>query len=64
MTVLKVVVLLTLEETAEQLRKSPASLNWMIHKGTAPKSAKIGGRRMFRASDVAEFIDAAFDVAS
>lgn len=53
--------LLTLEETAERLRKSDAQLRWMIHVGTAPKSAKIGGRRMFRESDVAAFIDAAFD---
>lgn len=52
--------LCTLEETAEKLRKSPAQLRWMIHNGTAPKSAKIGGRRMFRDVDVEAYIEAAF----
>lgn len=52
--------LLTLAETAERLRKSDAQLRWMIHSGTAPKSALIGGRRMFRDSDVNAYIDAAF----
>lgn len=57
-------VLLTLAEAAERLRKSEAQLRWMIHSGTAPNSALIGGRRMFRESDVAEFIDRAFAEAS
>ncbi|TFC00260.1 MULTISPECIES: AlpA family transcriptional regulator [unclassified Cryobacterium] len=52
--------LLTLDETAEQLRKSPAQLRWMIHCGTAPNSAKIGGRRMFRVTDIEAYIEAAF----
>lgn len=52
--------LLTLEETAELLRKSPAQLRWMIHNGTAPKSAKIGGRRMFREAEVLAWISEAF----
>ncbi|MGW9415159.1 helix-turn-helix domain-containing protein [Arthrobacter cupressi] len=56
-----VVDLLTLDETAEILRKSPAQLRWMIHSGTAPRSARIGGRRMFRRSDVQEFIREAFE---
>lgn len=54
--------LLTLEEVAELLRKSPAQLRWMIHNSTAPKSAKIGGRRMFRQIDVDAYIAAAFEV--
>lgn len=53
--------LLTLEEVAEMLRKSPAQLRWMLHNSTAPKSAKIGGRRMFRSTDVEDYINAAFD---
>lgn len=53
--------LLTLDETAEILRKSPAQLRWMIHNGTAPRSARIGGRRMFRRSDVQKFICEAFE---
>ena len=56
-----IATLLTLSETAKQLRKSDAQLRWMIHAGTAPKSAKIGGRRMFRASDVEDYINAAFE---
>jgi predicted DNA-binding transcriptional regulator AlpA len=55
--------LLTLPEVAERLRKSEAQLRWMIHNGTAPKSALIGGRRMFRSSDIEAFIDAAFEEA-
>lgn len=53
--------LLTLPEVAERLRKSEAQLRWMIHQGTAPKSALIGGRRMFREHDVDAFIAAAFE---
>lgn len=56
--------LLTLDETAEQLRKSPAQLRWMIHNSTAPVSAKIGGRRMFRDVDVEAYIAAAFAAAA
>ena len=52
--------LCTLDETAEKLRKSPAQLRWMIHNKTAPKSALIGGRRMFRDEDIESFIEAAF----
>lgn len=53
--------LLTLNETAALLKKSPKQLSWMIHRNTAPRSALIGGRRMFRASDVTDFINEAFD---
>ena len=56
--------LLTVEEVAEILRKTPTALRYQIHKGTAPRSAKIGGRRMFRESDVIAYIDAAFDMAA
>lgn len=52
--------LLTLDETAIRLRKSPQTLRWMLHRGTAPKSALIGGRRMFREADVEAYIAAAF----
>ena len=52
--------LMTLEETAERLRKSVTQLRWMLHRGTAPKSALIGGRRMFREEDVDAFIEEAF----
>ena len=55
-----VISLLTVKETAEMLRKSEAQMRWMIHTGTAPKSAMIGGRRMFRLSDVEKYIEEAF----
>lgn len=57
----KQIELLTVPEAAEWLRKSEAQLRWMIHMGTAPKSALLGGRRMFRVSDIEDFINAAFD---
>ena len=53
--------LLTMTETAAMLRKSTKALAWMLHAGTAPKSGLIGGRRMFRTSDVNAYISAAFD---
>lgn len=52
--------LLTLAEAAEFLRKSEPQLRWMVHNGSAPKSAKIAGRRMFRQADLDEFIEKAF----
>lgn len=55
------IVLLTLEETAERIRRSPAALRYMIHKGTAPRSALLGGRRFFKETDVNEWIESAFD---
>jgi len=53
--------LLVMSETAALLRKTTKQLEWMIYSGTAPQSAKIGGRRMFRRADVQAYIDAAFD---
>lgn len=53
--------LLHVEEVADMLRRTPSSLRYMIYKGTAPRSARIGGRRMFRESDVAAWLDAAFE---
>ena len=54
------IILWTLTETAEALRKTPSQLRWMIHQGTAPRSALIGGRRMFREADVDAYVEAAF----
>lgn len=48
-------------EVAERLGRSEAQLRWMVHKGTAPKSAMIAGRRCWRLSDVEAFIEAAFE---
>lgn len=43
------------------LSRTEPQLRWMMHQGTAPKSAKIGGRIMFREADVINFINAAFE---
>jgi excisionase family DNA binding protein len=53
-------VLLTMEEAAARLRKSRRQLEWMIYSRQIT-SALIGGRRMFRESDLNAFIDAAFE---
>ncbi len=53
--------LLTLAETAEKLRKSPRQLHWMISQGKGPRSRLIGGRRMFLASDVAQYVNDLFN---
>lgn len=53
--------LLFITEVAERLRRSPAQIRWMVHQGTAPRSAIISGRRVFRESDVEAFIAKAFD---
>ena len=58
---MNVTKLLTLSEVAEMLRKSEAQLRWMIHNGTAPPSAKLGGRRMFREHEVIDWINQAFE---
>lgn len=56
-----VVTLLTLDEVAELLRKSPAQMRWMRHRGDGPKGALIGGRVMYREQDVLEYINRAFE---
>ncbi|NWL13506.1 helix-turn-helix domain-containing protein [Paenarthrobacter nitroguajacolicus] len=61
MALVGVTTLLTLPEAADRLRKSPAQLRWMLHNGSAPRSAKIGGRRMFRESDINDYINQAFE---
>lgn len=55
-----VISLLTLDEVAELLRKSPAQMRWMRHRGDGPKGAIIGGRVMYREQDVLEYINQAF----
>lgn len=54
--------LLYIDDLAEMIRRSPAAVRFMVHKGTAPPSALIGGRRMFRESDVLAWIDEQFEV--
>jgi hypothetical protein len=52
--------LLTIEEVATMLRRTPAAIRYMRHAGTGPKSAKVAGRVMFREDDVTAYIEAAF----
>jgi len=52
--------LMTLEEVAELLRKSPAQIRWMRHNGSGPISAKVAGRVMFRRHDVVAWVEAQF----
>lgn len=52
--------LLTVPEVAERIRKTEQGLRWQIHAGHAPKSALVGGRRLFRESDVEAWIAAQF----
>lgn len=56
--------ILFIRDVAERLGRSEKQVSWMVHKGTAPKSALIAGRRCFRESDVEAFIEAAFAEAS
>lgn len=56
--------LLTLDETAEALRRTPVQLRSMVQQRKAPRHAKIAGRLMWDADEVAEWIDAHFAEAS
>ncbi|MGO1978195.1 helix-turn-helix transcriptional regulator [Brachybacterium tyrofermentans] len=56
--------LMTKAETAEALRRTVKQLEWMQYTGNAPKSALIGGRRMFRVSDVEAWISEQFEVSA
>jgi excisionase family DNA binding protein len=51
--------LLTIDEVAAELRRTPASVRWLIFDGQI-KSGKLGGRRLIRRSDLNAWIDAAF----
>jgi predicted DNA-binding transcriptional regulator AlpA len=57
----KAVRLLTLDEVAEMLRKTPSQLRWMRHAGSGPRCAKLGGRVMYREQDVVDWVNAAFE---
>lgn len=54
--------LLYIEEAADRLGKSVDGLRWMVYSGTAPRSAKIGRRRVWRESDIEDYIEAQFAV--
>lgn len=54
--------LVSVKEFAEWTGKSEGSVHWMLHTGTAPRSALIGGRRMFKESDCIKWLDERFEV--
>ena len=47
------------DEVAVELRRSQASIRWMIHTGQI-KTGKIGGRVIIAAAEVDRLIDEAF----
>lgn len=53
--------LMTIEEVAEWLRVSVASLRFWRYKGYGPKSARLGRGILYRRADVQVFVDAAFE---
>lgn len=53
--------LISVKEFGEWTGKSEGAVHWMIHVGTAPRSALIGGRRMFKESDCLDWLDAQFE---
>lgn len=61
METVKAMKLLTLDEVADMLRKSPAQMRWMRHNGTGPRAARLGGRVMYREIDVINWVNAAFE---
>ena len=51
--------LLTVEEVAERLRRTPGAVRWLIHSNQL-KSGRVGGRRLVRSADLESFISQAF----
>lgn len=49
--------LMTLRDVADRLSVTEATLRYLIGQGRAPKSFKVGRRRMFRPTDVEAFIE-------
>ncbi len=56
--------LVTVDEVAAMLGKSPASIRWMVHSSQLPVGARIGGRRMWKRAQIVAWVDAAFDEAT
>ncbi|MBP1241720.1 putative DNA-binding transcriptional regulator AlpA [Frigoribacterium sp. PvP120] len=52
--------LLTVDEVAERLRRTPAAIRAMRYEGKGPKSAKVAGRVMWREEDVDAYIEGQF----
>ena len=53
--------LMTLPETAAYLNMTEKALRWLRYTEQGPRAAKIGGRVVFRRSDVDAWIEKAFE---
>jgi hypothetical protein len=53
--------LLTPEEVAERLRRPVATVRFWRARGIGPKGARVGGRVLYRQSDLESWIEAQFD---
>lgn len=53
--------LLLLPEVAAMTRLSEDTIRWLRHKGTGPRSGRLGRRVVYRRSDVQAWIDAGFE---
>jgi hypothetical protein len=51
----------SLRQTAERIDRPVATLRYWRHMRIGPKSAKLGGRVVYRPADVAAWVNAAFD---
>ena len=52
--------LLTPEEVAERLRRPVATVRFWRARGIGPKGARVGGRVLYRESDVEKWLDEQF----
>ncbi|MGO2810998.1 MAG: helix-turn-helix transcriptional regulator [Brevibacterium aurantiacum] len=55
--------LVYVDEFASMIDRSPSAARYLIHKGDAPKSAKVGGRRVFKESEIWAWINSKFEEA-
>lgn len=53
--------LLTIEETAEQLRAPVSTLRYWRHMKKGPRAARIGGRLMYRQADLENWLNDQFN---
>lgn len=53
--------LLTVEEAAEALRTPVSTLRYWRHMKKGPRAARIGGRIMYRQTDLEAWLEAQFD---
>lgn len=53
--------LLSVEEFAAIAHTTPATVRYWVHTGYAPRSAKVGRRRVWREGDVTDWLDAKFE---